>query len=68
MGDEDDSVVVSPDTLKNKPADTAVNQQRMKSWNPILDPLWVIGAYLILGAIFLPVGKIVKWSTGTVGS
>ena len=63
MGDEDDSVVVSPDTLKNKPADTAVNQQRMKSWNPILDPLWVIGAYLILGAIFLPVGEIVKWST-----
>ncbi len=59
MADENDSEVVSPEKMTNKPSDTAINQQRMKSWNPILHPVWVIGAYLILGAIFLPVGKIV---------
>jgi len=55
MSDED-SVANPPIKQVNKPADTAVNQQRMKSWNPILDPLWVIFSYIVLGVIFVPVG------------
>jgi hypothetical protein len=53
---DDDSVANPPIKQVNQPSDTAVNQQRMKSWNPILDPLWVIVSYLALGVIFLPVG------------
>uniref|UniRef100_A0A7S2WPH8 Cell cycle control protein 50A n=1 Tax=Eucampia antarctica TaxID=49252 RepID=A0A7S2WPH8_9STRA len=53
---DDESVANPPIKLVNKPNDTAINQQRMKSWNPILDPVWVICTYIILGIIFIPVG------------
>jgi hypothetical protein len=37
-------------------ADTPFKQQRMKAWQPILTPVKVIGIFLILGIIFIPVG------------
>lgn len=39
-----------------RPRDTAIRQQRMKSWQPILDPYWVILAFAAIGVIFIPVG------------
>ncbi|EED95557.1 predicted protein [Thalassiosira pseudonana CCMP1335] len=29
----------------------------MKSWQPLLDPKWVIGVYLLIGAAFIPTGE-----------
>lgn len=42
--------------LTNEPADTALKQQRMKAWNPILHPVYVIAALFCIGAAFIPVG------------
>jgi len=35
-------------------------QQRLKAWQPILTPMWVIGTFLVVGIIFLPVGVTLK--------
>jgi hypothetical protein len=40
----------------NEPPDTALKQQRMKAWNPILDPVYVIASLIIIGVAFVPVG------------
>jgi hypothetical protein len=42
--------------LTNMPADTALKQQRMRAWLPILDPVYVITTLLIIGASFVPAG------------
>lgn len=36
--------------------DTAFKQQRLKAWQPILTPKTVIPTFLIIGAIFIPIG------------
>jgi hypothetical protein len=36
--------------------DTAFKQQRLKAWQPILTPKAVIPTFLLIGAIFIPVG------------
>jgi hypothetical protein len=41
-----------------RPLDTALRQQRVKAWYPILNPWWVVGTFCVLGAIFVPVGKL----------
>lgn len=38
------------------PDDTDLKQQRMRTWQPILDPVWVAAAYVLIGVIFLPLG------------
>ena len=49
-----------PTILKSrKPSDVALTQQRMKSWQPLLDPKWIIAAYLAIGIIFIPTGELV---------
>jgi len=55
MSNEDPPPPLSEQT--RRPADTALLQQRVKAWYPILDPWWVIAGFAILGAIFVPVGK-----------
>ena len=53
--DENDE---EPTPLKSrKPSDVALTQQRMKSWQPLLDPKWIIAAYLAIGIIFIPTGE-----------
>ncbi len=53
--------------LVNQPADTALKQQRIKAWNPILDPLYVIVGLFIIGVAFVPTGiEIVKMSNQVV--
>lgn len=39
-----------------RPLDTALRQQRMKAWQPILDPFWVIVPLVIVGACFIATG------------
>jgi hypothetical protein len=38
------------------PEDTPFKQQRLPAWQPILTPNWVIGTFLIVGCIFMPIG------------
>lgn len=56
--DDDDTLVLSnqPVTKEREPKDTAFLQQRIRAWNPILDPIWVAVSMLIIGVIFVPVG------------
>ena len=42
------------------PSDTAFTQQRIRSWQPLLDPKWVIAVYIIIGIVFIPVGKSIE--------
>ena len=43
-----------------EPSDTAVRQQRMKAWNPTLDPVWVVITFLVLAAAFIPTGESIQ--------
>ena len=57
MNEDDDEVVLDLADQTNRPDDTAVQQQRVQAWHPILDPEWVIYWFLIMALIFIPVGK-----------
>lgn len=39
-----------------RPPDTALRQQRLLSYKPMLDPTWTIGGILLCAAIFVPTG------------
>jgi hypothetical protein len=55
MQDDDDSVVpLSEQTFR--PLDTALRQQRIPAWYPVLDPWWVIVTFFVIGAILIPTG------------
>jgi len=64
MADEDDK--------SNRPEDSAFKQQRLKAWQPILTPAWVIGTFLSVGCVFIAIGiavliasnDVVEQSTG----
>jgi len=43
-----------------RPIDTAIRQQRMNAWQPILDPTYVIGALIVFGAIFVATGVTIQ--------
>lgn len=40
----------------NRPENTKFKQQKLDAWQPILTPAWVIGTFIIVGVIFVPVG------------
>uniref|UniRef100_A0A7R9U6E4 Cell cycle control protein 50A n=1 Tax=Pinguiococcus pyrenoidosus TaxID=172671 RepID=A0A7R9U6E4_9STRA len=46
--------------VSRRPDDTDFKQQRLKAWQPILTPRWVIGTFLVVGIIFVPVGVVLK--------
>lgn len=48
------------DQKSRKPDDTNFKQQRLKAWQPILTPWWVIGTFFVVGIVFLPVGVTLK--------
>jgi hypothetical protein len=64
---DDDSALDLADQ-KNRPQDISVQQQRIQAWHPILDPEWMIYAFLILAIIMIPVGtyKLYSRSTGRI--
>jgi hypothetical protein len=43
-------------TATNKPSDSPFKQQRLKAWQPILTPNWVVGTFVLIGIVFLPIG------------
>jgi len=43
-----------------RPKDTAFRQQRINAWHPILQTSYVIGGFLIIGVVCIPVGYILN--------
>jgi len=50
----------------NRPEDSDFKQQRLKAWQPILTPSWVIGTFLSVGVVFLAIGIAVLISSNNV--
>lgn len=42
--------------MYNLYTDTKFKQQKLDAWQPILTPGWVIGTFLVVGCVFVPVG------------
>jgi len=53
----DDSEV--PKGAKHRPKDTAILQQRLRAWQPILSPQRIIVVLFLMGCAFLPIGIII---------
>jgi hypothetical protein len=49
-----------------KPADTDFKQQRLRAWQPILTPWWVIGTFLVVGIVFVPLGVTINDASNSV--
>lgn len=49
-----------------KPEDTDFRQQRLRAWQPLLTPFWVIMTFLIIGVIFIPIGIYIFTSSNSV--
>jgi hypothetical protein len=43
-----------------RPPDSDFYQQRMKAWQPILTPKWVIITFLVIGIPFVIIGFLLK--------
>ena len=56
MGLDDDESVLDLADQTNRPSDTALQQQRIQAWHPILDPEWMIYTFMILALVLIPVG------------
>jgi len=56
MIDDEEESYLDPSEQTQRPADVAVQQQRVEAWHPILDPEWMIYTFLILAVIMIPVG------------
>lgn len=46
--------------------DTPFKQQKLKAWQPILTPNWVIGTFAVVGLIFIPIGIILHTASEDV--
>jgi hypothetical protein len=55
-GADDDDPVLDLADQTMRPSNNAIQQQRIEAWHPVLDPEWVIYAFLILAVIFIPTG------------
>lgn len=49
-----------------RPADSAFQQQRLKAWQPLLTPKYVIGTFFLIGCIFVPIGVVVLNESNSV--
>lgn len=48
------------------PADTAFKQQRMAAVQIIVTPAWVVGLFMTVGVLFVPLGTWLKLEYGKV--
>lgn len=46
--------------------DTPFYQQKLKAWQPILTPKWVVATFLVVGVIFIPLGFVLKGASDSV--
>merc|ERR1711934_1102843 len=51
---------------KNRPDDSDFKQQRLKAWQPILTPMWVIITFAGVGIIFMIIGVLVLVASNEV--
>eukprot|EP00294_Goniomonas_avonlea_P013970 CAMPEP_0114539166 /NCGR_PEP_ID=MMETSP0114-20121206/94_1 /TAXON_ID=31324 /ORGANISM="Goniomonas sp, Strain m" /LENGTH=369 /DNA_ID=CAMNT_0001723253 /DNA_START=16 /DNA_END=1125 /DNA_ORIENTATION=+ len=49
----------APVAQSRRPQDSAFKQQRLKAWQPILTPRWVIGTFFVVAIAFIPIGALV---------
>jgi hypothetical protein len=49
-----------------KPEDSDFKQQRLKAWQPILTPQWVIGSFAFIGILFPIIGAILVVASNNV--
>jgi len=49
-----------------RPQDSPFFQQRLKAWQPILTPKWVVISFIIVGVIFVPIGIGLKLASDSV--
>ncbi|KAF0754985.1 hypothetical protein AaE_005119, partial [Aphanomyces astaci] len=54
------------DEKSRRPEDTPFKQQKLKAWQPILTPNWVIGTFFVVGLIFIPIGIILRLESDNV--
>lgn len=50
------SVPVEEEKESKKPDDTAFKQQRLPAWQPVMSPPYVIGCFMTVALIFIPLG------------
>lgn len=48
------------------PADAPFRQQRLPAWQPILSPPYVISCFLLITAIFIPIGGVILSASSSV--
>jgi hypothetical protein len=51
---------------KNRPDDSDFKQQRLKAWQPILTPAWVIITFAAVGVVFMIIGILVLVASNQV--
>jgi hypothetical protein len=49
-----------------KPEDTDFRQQRLRAWQPILTPRWIVIIFVVIGIIFIPIGAALLVATADV--
>jgi len=49
-----------------RPEDTNFKQQRLKAWQPLLTPAYVIATFFVIGIIFIPIGAVIYSASSNV--
>ena len=57
---------MSDSKQSKKPEDNAFQQQRLKAWQPLLTPNWVIGSFSFIAILFIIIGVIVLDASNSV--
>eukprot|EP00753_Platysulcus_tardus_P010060 PLAT2482.18.p2 GENE.PLAT2482.18~~PLAT2482.18.p2 ORF type:complete len:337 (-),score=166.61 PLAT2482.18:31-1041(-) len=55
-----------PSDTSHRPDDTDFKQQRLKAWQPILTPVWVISTFFGIGVIFIILGVVLMGASNSV--
>jgi hypothetical protein len=53
-------------TVSKRPLDSDFYQQRLKAWQPILTPKWVVITFLSIGIPFVIIGFLLKNASDAV--
>lgn len=53
-------------SASKRPQDNAFQQQRLKAWQPLLTPKWVIGTFGFVAVLFIPIGLTIVNSSNKV--
>lgn len=49
-----------------RPEDTNFKQQRLKAWQPLLTPAYVIATFFVIGIVFIPIGAVIYSASANV--